>query len=180
MCAFDAYQYQAGNASWIQDTIMAWKTLSNSTRGKPCFLIWLSKYNRWLHICVLYSTCFSASISFCAQIPSNLAISTLIISAVSVTVKTENEIFFRKTDINRYRGFLDDKNSFPKCCHLTFSCAISFATSTISNVDSLFLAFITRAKINPNTDTVFFCQKPTETYQTLNCQHHNSTTLTFI
>ena len=29
-----------------------------------------------------------------------------------------------------------------------------------------------------DTDTdVFFCQKPTETYGTLNCQHRNSTSL---
>ena len=60
-------------------------------------------------------------------------------------------------------------------CQLTFSCAINIANSTASNVDSLLMALITKAKkITTNTDTEVFSQKPTETYRSLNCQHRNS------
>ena len=53
-------------------------------------------------------------------------------------------------------AFLFKKNVLlPICCHLTFYCAISFA----SDVDSLFLALITKAQ---NQHQGFFVKKPTK------------------
>ena len=49
-----------------------------------------------------------------------------------------------------------------KCCYLK-----------VSTVDSFWVLTTKETKID--TDTDVFCQNSTETYRTLNCQHHNST-----